>query len=102
MSDQHDPPWKARHFNADSPHGGIWYVSTDRADPSEEYDVFEDLTEGHARLASAAPEMLAELRRLERSAGEHKLACASCDGVLRHRSGCTLAAAIRKAMGGAA
>jgi hypothetical protein len=53
----HEPPWKAVHWPGE--HGGLWTVSNDAGDPRDEYDVFESPTEGEARLAAAAPDLLA-------------------------------------------
>lgn len=55
----HAPPWKV-----DAPFPdrelGVWGVTTDRGDPRDEYDVFEDPPEWAVRLAALAPSLHAE------------------------------------------
>ena len=56
MSDRHAPPWKVVPPSA---YSDVWTVTTDRGDPAEEYDVFEDPPEWAVRLGAAAPALLA-------------------------------------------
>lgn len=48
-----EPPWKAIEID------GFWKVTTDRGDPSEEYDVNSSGDEEVVRLQAAAPDLLA-------------------------------------------
>lgn len=50
----HAPPWKVD-APFPNPELGVWGVTTDRGDPRDEYDVFEDPPEWAVRLAVLAP-----------------------------------------------
>jgi len=52
-NDQNLPPWKATEIH------GFWEVTTDRGDPSDEFDVTASGDEEVIRLAAAAPALLA-------------------------------------------
>lgn len=62
------PPWKASvsHYQGDRVEYDIWTVTSDRGDPSDEYDVLESLTESQARLIATAPALVAEVERLRK------------------------------------
>ena len=78
---KYPPPWKAVCIK------GVWDVTNDAGDPSEEYSILEDLCEYDAKLLAEAPALLSALetsiRWLRRLEKEHP-GCLNEDAIDKH------------------